>query len=90
MGIGRARKNDFDDREEVEQLVKMPFVKCPDCSTVFHLLVQKNIEEWNKKHLTSEDGHRYIQCFTCWKKLDESGINKQEATLEERERYEQE
>ena len=65
----------------------MPYAKCPDCGNIFHLLIQKNIDEWNKKFPASENGHRYIQCLACWKKLNELDINKQKSERGEREQY---
>lgn len=50
----------------------MPFAKCPNCEIIHHLLVRDNIEEWDKKLPVSEDGYRYLECFSCWKKLNGS------------------
>lgn len=49
----------------------MPYAKCPNCGDSFHLRVTENVEDWNAKFPQSSDGIRYIECFYCWKELEE-------------------
>lgn len=52
----------------------MPYATCPNCGDTFHLLVTKDIDEWEKKNPKSESGVRYLQCFACWKDLKEHDV----------------
>lgn len=36
--------------------------------------VTENIDEWNVRFPQSSDGIRYVECFYCWKKLDEYDV----------------
>lgn len=54
----------------------MPFVTCPNCRETFHLNVLEKLEGWNKCFPKSSDNVRYLECFGCWKKLEEYDVVK--------------
>ena len=55
-------------------VLDMPYARCPNCGDSFHLNVAQNVKEWNNKFPVSDDGNRYMDCFYCWKELEEYDV----------------
>ena len=52
----------------------MPYATCPNCGDSFHLRVTENLDEWDARFPRSSNGVRYIECFYCWKELEELDV----------------
>lgn len=53
----------------------MPYATCPNCKSLFHLNIKASeLEAWCRRYPLSEDDVRYIQCYFCWRELEELDV----------------
>ncbi len=55
----------------------MPYAKCPNCESLFHLLVTHDVEEWYARNAPGvpRDQPTPVLCLACWKKARDGTLD---------------